>query len=90
MTVLSNKRQAQDVAVGEQLGRHLQPAASDHFSLRGTAAAAHDRYMWWEDGARHGVSGRMSQWFGCGDFVGSVPLRVWQASRSDVPGDFHK
>ena len=35
----SNKRQAQNVAVGEQLGRHLQPAASDHLSLRGTAAS---------------------------------------------------
>ena len=56
LLAVSNKREAQNVAVGEQLGRHLQPAASDHFSLRGTAVAAHERYMWWEDGARHGLS----------------------------------
>ena len=46
------RKHAHDVADGERLGRHLQPAARDHFSLRGSIPLAHERYGWWSDGLR--------------------------------------
>ena len=43
---------AHDVADGERMGRHLQPAATDRFSLGGSILLAQERYGWWSDGLR--------------------------------------
>ena len=40
--------------MGGGLGRHLQPAARDHFSLRGTVELAQERYAYYDDGQRRG------------------------------------
>ena len=39
--------------MGGRFGRHLQPAAGDHFSLRGSVALARERYGYFDDGLRH-------------------------------------
>ena len=46
--------EAEAMLPGAQLGRHLQPAAGEHFSLRPSRQAAEERYEWWPDGLRHG------------------------------------
>eukprot|EP00435_Cladocopium_sp_Y103_P005018 s2927_g1.t1 len=53
--------QAEQLQPHEPFGRHLQPGAGCHFSLRGTQAAAHERYRWWDDGFRpDGVTFRIT------------------------------
>ena len=42
------------MAMGAGLGRHLQPAARDHFSFRGTVELARERYGYYDDGQRLG------------------------------------
>eukprot|EP00435_Cladocopium_sp_Y103_P019708 s4464_g4.t1 len=50
-----------DLQPHEPFGRHLQPGAGCHFSLRGTQALANERYRWWDDGFRpEGVTFRIT------------------------------
>ena len=56
---------AHDVADGERMGRHLQPAATDRFSLGGSILLAHERYGWWSDGLRRVACNTVFAVFNC-------------------------